>query len=600
MATTTTFNATGLYTNWYGAGDDYNSSFVDVFYNGSNEAAKKYTTGILELSSLTDVDWSDKRITKIILNYTPRSGSAGSKFFFWRGKIGSYAKYSGSFFINDAAGYIEVPTGAYAIGTEASITLTQSSSANNFRWMCNWIKSELPVLCMTLNEKKNDAASNENRMSLTAFSLTVTYETNRADKEYSFPCTITDYAAYYDTGASNGPTAAAGGKSALDPDASAHRVGYYYEGTNRYKRVMITVPNVPIYGKATKKKLMVRLSTNNGYQVCFGKVTDTSNLTSEWFGIGLNKGGDTGWVSFDIEAYNIEGGFNFAIWPSSNGTKLNWVIEEAKVVIETDVQAYNLSYNVNNGSGSIASQTALGNSYEDTKPVWTITSTVPSRATYEFLGWDESASATSATYNSGESASPSAPYDRDLVLYAVWKLSAITVTLRPGWAGVAQKTFSAIIGEEYGLSPYSYWDDGEFLSSEARYNGYSFRGWAKVPNATGTQLTNEYLDNNVWDYAFNGFLESENPVAGSTDETWYAIWSAPGNIYIKQSGAEAKGVYNNLKQVVPFCKMAGAALSDKVVEGIGRLKPDGTIPTPPPIGSIEIGEVFPSFWFTNS
>lgn len=604
MATTTTFSATGLYSQWYGTASRLSDSKADVLYNGSNETAKKYTTGVLEIPALADVDWSDKRITKIILNYTPQNGSVGSSFFFWRSKIGSYTNYNGEFLISDATGYIEVSTGGYTNGAEASVTLTQSSSTSSFRWMCNWVKGGLPMLCMTLDNGKNTAASNTNRMNLSAFSLTITYETNRVDKEYSFPCVITDYAAYRETGVSSGPTAAGGGRSVLDTEATAHRVGYYYEGDNKYKRVMITIPTIPTYGNVIKRKLMVRLSTNNGYQVCFGKVTDTSNLSAEWFGIGLNKGSDVGWVSFDIESYAIEEGFNFAIWPTGNGYSLNWVIEEAKVVIETDVQSYNMSYDMNGGSGSITSQTALGNSYADTKPVWAVSSSEPVRATYEFLGWSESATATSASYTSGESVSPTAPYDRDLILYAVWKLNTITVILKPGQTGVAQKTFNVVIGEEYALSPSSYWDNGDFLSSEGRCNGYNFRGWSKSPNATGTQLTNDYLDNKVWDYAFNGFLEFENPTAGNADETWYAVWSAPGNIYIKQTGVEAKGRYNNLKQCVPFCNTGAAftsgVISETVIEGIAQRKSDGTMPTPPPISSITAGEVFPSFWFTNS
>lgn len=71
MATTTTFNATRLCSQWYGSDSRYSSTTADVTYFSGNEVAKRYTTGVLALPSLADVDWSDKKITEIRLNYTP-------------------------------------------------------------------------------------------------------------------------------------------------------------------------------------------------------------------------------------------------------------------------------------------------------------------------------------------------------------------------------------------------------------------------------------------------------------------------------------------------------------------------------------------------
>lgn len=79
------------------------------------------------------------------------------------------------------------------------------------------------------------------------------------------------------------------------------------------------------------------------------------------------------------------------------------------------VNTYTISYDANGGSGAPSSQTGATN--------YTISSTVPTRFGYTFLGWSTSSTATSATYEPGDTIALSS----NTTLYAVWK-SATTIS----------------------------------------------------------------------------------------------------------------------------------------------------------------------------
>ena len=84
---------------------------------------------------------------------------------------------------------------------------------------------------------------------------------------------------------------------------------------------------------------------------------------------------------------------------------------------------YSLTYNANNGTGAPAAQTYSGS---DSSYTFTLSSTKPTRTNYTFLGWADSASATTAAYQPGgtitlQSTSPTK------TIYAVWK-AADTLT----------------------------------------------------------------------------------------------------------------------------------------------------------------------------
>ena len=117
--------------------------------------------------------------------------------------------------------------------------------------------------------------------------------------------------------------------------------------------------------------------------------------------------------------------YGYFLWQSDyntySGNKM--VITSAVLTINTNANdySYTLAYNANNGSGAPGNQTgsnvAVSPSY-----TFTISSTKPTRAGYQFLGWSTSSTATSASYSSGGSITVT--QSGTTTLYAVWKLLA--------------------------------------------------------------------------------------------------------------------------------------------------------------------------------
>ena len=129
-------------------------------------------------------------------------------------------------------------------------------------------------------------------------------------------------------------------------------------------------------------------------------------------------------------------GYNFLGWSTSASATTATYQPGAKVTLKSSAPAltlyaiwqrvynYSLAYNMNGGTGTIATQTA--NSQPGTSYSFTISSTIPTRTNYEFLGWSESNVATTATYAAGSTItlSSSAP---SKTLYAVWRTKWYTI-----------------------------------------------------------------------------------------------------------------------------------------------------------------------------
>ena len=82
-------------------------------------------------------------------------------------------------------------------------------------------------------------------------------------------------------------------------------------------------------------------------------------------------------------------------------------------------KVYTVTYNANGGSGAPSSQT------KDYGAALTLSSTIPTRTGYTFLGWSTSSTATSATYSAGGTYSS----ESNVTLYAVWKANPVNLTV---------------------------------------------------------------------------------------------------------------------------------------------------------------------------
>ena len=154
---------------------------------------------------------------------------------------------------------------------------------------------------------------------------------------------------------------------------------------------------------------------------------------------------------------------------------------------KTTAQTYTISYNANGGSNAPASQTKVHG------VTLTLSSTIPYRFNYEFLGWSASSSATTATYAAGGSYTGNA----SVTLFAVWKYKPATYTVGydanggTGAPGRQTKTYGVTL---------------TLTTIQPTRRNYLFLGWSKDRNATSASYTagGSYTDN--------------------SDVTLYAVW----------------------------------------------------------------------------
>ena len=151
---------------------------------------------------------------------------------------------------------------------------------------------------------------------------------------------------------------------------------------------------------------------------------------------------------------------------------------------------YTVSYNANGGSGAPSSQTkTYGVNL-------TLSSTIPTRTGYTFLGWSTSSTATSATYSAGGTYSSNA----DATLYAVWSQITYTVSYNANGGSGAPASQTKTYGVALTLS-----------STVPTRTGFNFDGWGTSASATSAS------------YQPGGSYTSNSSI------TLFAVWSASGS-----------------------------------------------------------------------
>ena len=163
---------------------------------------------------------------------------------------------------------------------------------------------------------------------------------------------------------------------------------------------------------------------------------------------------------------------------------------------------YIINYDANGGTGAPASQTKTHGSN------LTLSSTIPTRTGYTFLGWSTSSSATSATYSAGD------PFttDADTTLYAVWKINTYTVSYDANGGTGAPPSQTKTHGAKLTLS-----------SIEPTREGYTFLGWTRYPTTqTVTHVPGgEFITN--------------------ADTTLYALWEKNAPVIANQWAQDDHG-----------------------------------------------------------
>lgn len=146
---------------------------------------------------------------------------------------------------------------------------------------------------------------------------------------------------------------------------------------------------------------------------------------------------------------------------------------------------YTVKYNANGGSNAPASQTKTkGKSL-------TLSRSTPTRTGYNFQGWTTQSYSTTVIYNPGASYT----YDRNITLYAVWKIKTYKITYNANGGSSQPSPQSKTHGKKLVLS-----------SSTPKRTGYTFKGWAIRSNS------------NVVKYEPGDYYTDDN------DINLYAVW----------------------------------------------------------------------------
>ncbi len=170
-------------------------------------------------------------------------------------------------------------------------------------------------------------------------------------------------------------------------------------------------------------------------------------LYAQWarnsYTISYNANGGSGAPTSQTKTHNVDltlssiqptrTGYKFLGW-ATNSTDTTAIYQPNGNYVENSdvtlyavwkVNTYTISYNANGGSGAPASQTKTHN------VDLTLSSVVPTRAGYRFMGWATSSSATLSSYQPGATFTSNA----NTTLYAVWEkeivLSSIAVYTNP-------------------------------------------------------------------------------------------------------------------------------------------------------------------------
>ena len=190
------------------------------------------------------------------------------------------------------------------------------------------------------------------------------------------------------------------------------------------------------------------------------------------------------WIDENVDVFSLEGKqYKFRVGVSTNQKE------------QDKNQTYSLVYNLDGGTGSITDSTfKVGDKV-------TISSTVPVKAGYKFLGWSTKKSASSASYKAGDSVTLNDAYDGKVTLYAVWQGKTYTVKYDSNGGNGTISDSSYKLGESKKLTKNTFTKEG-----------FTFIGWNTNKDASTSLYTDEQVVSDL----------------GQTGETvtLYAIWKA--------------------------------------------------------------------------
>lgn len=212
---------------------------------------------------------------------------------------------------------------------------------------------------------------------------------------------------------------------------------------------------ISVVGTPSSISLKVNFSSVpdlKGIRVC--KKTGAGTSDYGYGNLGINKEISSGATSITIDV--TSGGIcqygYFLYQPDYNTYSYrNIIVSSATLTVVTNATdySYTLSYNANGGSGAPSNQSG-SNTAVDPFYTFVISQTAPTRDGYDFLGWSTSNSATTASYQPGDSITVSS--SGTTILYAVWKIANILRIVNS--AGTGLDMYIIYVVENNNLVPY--------------------------------------------------------------------------------------------------------------------------------------------------
>lgn len=171
MATTTTFAASHLSGQIKTRNARWSAdSATQAWVRNSLSDDFTETVGVIGISSLSNVNWSDKYINSCSISATSIRGRV---FRLYRSKKSTYDNVSGNSFLDTDGGYIELElasTGSSSASlTSAQITWLLNQLKAGYRWFCVYYAEDVPA-------KTSSSYSSSHYINLTAFSFVINYD----------------------------------------------------------------------------------------------------------------------------------------------------------------------------------------------------------------------------------------------------------------------------------------------------------------------------------------------------------------------------------------------------------------------------------------
>ena len=183
----------------------------------------------------------------------------------------------------------------------------------------------------------------------------------------------------------------------------------WYEGTTRVSTNASYTFTMPANNRTLVAKFSVRKYTLTRTAETGGSVSGSSGSIAYGTSCTVTATASNG--------YRFAGWYEGTTRVSTNASyTFTMPANNRTLVAKFNVIQYTISYNANGGSGAPASQ------IKNHGTAITLSTTIPTRTDYIFLGWSTSSNATSAIYKAGATYSA----EGNQTLYAIWKSSVIT------------------------------------------------------------------------------------------------------------------------------------------------------------------------------